>query len=140
LALCLLPSAANADVADDDYTYDDDDDAVYTCNDVCDRANDCDPSCVPSDCTGFCQDTLPSARRDCVVATDCSEFNTCLCNDSDDDDAVDEDDDVDDDDNDDDGCGCSISGGTVGTVLPMLMFGIGILALLISLRSGRREE
>ena len=87
---------------------DDDDDknkVDHSCEDICNKATECDTPCIEGDCLTYCANHITISKLECVSLSTCELFNACICagdDDDDDDNDASDDDDDDDDDNDDD--------------------------------------
>jgi hypothetical protein len=144
MAAFLAASTVLADAGDDDYDDDDttdddsgdDDVSPYTCEQFCQAADECSPTCVAADCATFCADEASNAQIACTALTTCGEFNTCVCDQGADDDAAD-DDTADDDDDDDSGCGMTRTG--TAALLTVLMGAVGLSALILGTRRSSRR-
>jgi len=133
-ALFLLPAFAFADWSDTDYYDDDTEEDVYTCQDLCEMAEECGNDCVPGDCAAYCTRFFSAQDvQDCASYSACPHLNLCLCGlaqDAGADAGV-----IGDDDDNDDGCGCHVSKSKSGFALTFIMLMIGILALTISMKA-----
>ena len=114
----LIPALAFANDNDDN-------DADYPCQEICDLASQCNTSCIPDDCYSFCSKTQSSEAADCAFLDECTDFNNCICSVFK---VID-----------DDSCGgCEVSKRNSSALLTLVMLGIGLFAFFLSIKAAKR--